>query len=235
MTWKQARNLYDVDVKSGADLDQFAEQLLGVQRYSDEETDEEFRDRCCRRLRGQYGVWSSGLSALTQQEYLAQRKLLVDSQAALRKSGYSKTAEEYDEYIAELDQQWTAQGAALNGPPIPGTPVMGVGGVSGGTITAPPPKPGQVLNVIFNGKTWGLDPHTLKQTEEPATPQQPCPCAFCGTPTLLKDDKHGWPRCGTANCYLAADAQSQRVYAGLVDCEQTRKDALRWVEKGGGK
>lgn len=57
-------------------------------------------------------------------------------------------------------------------------------------------------------------------------------CSFCDEDTTNPvHPKHGWHTCDTNACQLAEAAQVERLYAGLVDCPETRRDALRWAER----
>lgn len=60
------------------------------------------------------------------------------------------------------------------------------------------------------------------------------PCDFCAGKTLgdrYNTPNYCWNICLDANCWIAANAQRDRIYAGLVDCEETRRHALQWVNR----
>lgn len=47
----------------------------------------------------------------------------------------------------------------------------------------------------------------------------------------MQSVKHNWYNCGHGECLLAEEAQIERIYAGLVDCPETRRDALTWARR----
>ena len=57
-------------------------------------------------------------------------------------------------------------------------------------------------------------------------------CDFCEQQrTGVTLHARGWKVC--PGCSSAAKAQAERIYAGLVDCPETRRDALRWANAQG--
>lgn len=60
-------------------------------------------------------------------------------------------------------------------------------------------------------------------------------CEFCDGPTHgntydIGSQGRKWDICLNSRCWKAADYQKDRIYNGLVDCMQTRKDVLRWMD-----
>lgn len=99
---------------------------------------------------------------------------------------------------------------------------------------------GQILRMTAQGPTWGaidLSNGDVSGTVFPvgalpvaaAETRQPEPCSFCGKPTLQPKAKHDWHVCTDKHCTAAAEVQSERIYACLVDCPETRASALAWV------
>lgn len=56
------------------------------------------------------------------------------------------------------------------------------------------------------------------------------PCSFCAEPTDHSRNKD-WHVCVRPTCQMASAAQAERVYAGLIDCPETRRDALAWAKR----
>lgn len=66
----------------------------------------------------------------------------------------------------------------------------------------------------------------------PVLPEAGKQCAFCGE--LGSTDTHpkyGWDRCHRPACNMAEAAHHERLIAGLVDCPETREDALRYAKR----
>lgn len=55
-------------------------------------------------------------------------------------------------------------------------------------------------------------------------------CSFCATPTTKPITIQGWYVCDSGHCCLAREAQIERMEACLIDCPETRRDALRWSQ-----
>jgi hypothetical protein len=82
---------------------------------------------------------------------------------------------------------------------------------------------------LTGAELWAQYAATLESAPRP--PKRAC--AFCEEETDRYDthDKHGWVLCQLYTaCRSAAAAQTERMYAGLVDCPETRRSALAWVK-----
>lgn len=89
--------------------------------------------------------------------------------------------------------------------------------------------PGSTLSVSKlspNFAHWPGGVIWLGDTESP----RPDPCAFCAEPAQTIEPKTHWALCSHPSCNAAAAAQKERMYAGLVDCPETRESALRWAK-----
>ncbi len=57
-------------------------------------------------------------------------------------------------------------------------------------------------------------------------------CSFCEKLGVTGHvAKHGWDVCYSDACTAAQTAHAERMYAGLVDCPETRRSALEWVTR----
>ncbi len=79
-------------------------------------------------------------------------------------------------------------------------------------------------------------PGDLKESESCEDTKTNPPCDFCEGKTTGSTYDMGtqgkrWNICSATLCWQAAYSQKDRVYNGLVDCLQTRKDVLRWTEE----
>lgn len=97
----------------------------------------------------------------------------------------------------------------------------------------------KLFSLAINGQTYpGIPLENLSyssDTEEPSAPAPVQPCAFCtklAITTLFEcTPRLAWNVCQQSRCVAAAEAQKDRVYAGLVDCEETRRSALEWADR----
>lgn len=81
--------------------------------------------------------------------------------------------------------------------------------------------PGQTL--VFSSTQF-----TVTAEPEPLT----APCDFCGkTGHVFVTDRYGWHVCVKSDlCNRAVSYHIERVQACLVDCEETRRATLNWVQ-----
>lgn len=88
-----------------------------------------------------------------------------------------------------------------------------------------------MINIPWIGTIFAGD--SLVFTAGTAVAESPAhPCSFCDTPTNNStNEKHGWHICPKPSCNMGAAAQVDRIYAGLVDCPETRRDARAWAER----
>ncbi len=80
-------------------------------------------------------------------------------------------------------------------------------------------------------------PGDLKPTEQ--EPIEHPECDFCDgktTGSTYDQECQGkrWAICNAPRCWQAAYSQKDRLYNGLVDCVQTRRDVLEWTDRKNG-
>ncbi len=80
---------------------------------------------------------------------------------------------------------------------------------------------GEVVSVTFDGTQWSYSWSTTTFH----------PCSFCSEPATTADEKRGWHVCNRGSCNFAAEVQRERISNCLVDCEETRRDALTWAKE----
>lgn len=106
-----------------------------------------------------------------------------------------------------------------------GTYYISLGAVNTGILGT---VDGQVLRYNGTGAVWV----SLDNTAETVKLEQH-PCSFCAATTSIPATKQGWHLCSSPICTRAAEAQAERMYAGLFDSPETRAAALTWVKTRG--